>query len=150
MTDTIFIALISAAAALIGAAIPSLFSFLSISRKYNKEKQLKLDELRFNTYNSFLFALQEFMNSPNDSTKFIQFQLSVNRSILCANYNTAKLINEYWIKLISQNRGNQLTNTQHNYYHELIINSMRLDIDSNSEHIEKIHLTAFLSSFHKN
>ena len=150
MTDTIFIALISAAAALIGATIPSLFSFLSISKKHIKDKQLKLGDLRFHIYNSYLFALQEFMNNPNDNTKFVQFQLSVNRTILCANYNTAKLINEYWIKLINQNQVNQLTCTQHYHFQEEIINSMRLDIDPNSERLEKTHLTAFLPSQHPN
>lgn len=116
MSKKIWIATIAAASALVGALIPTVFSYLNTSKQHELELKRELIEKQKDIYWDFMFALQTIINEQSDAN-FFKLQQEVLRMSLYADNKTSLAVKSYWEALVQSSQGNghgfQTRNMQH-------------------------------------
>lgn len=140
MDNTLLTALIAAGAALSGAFIPAIFSYLGIKRELKNSNSSKLNDIRRQEYVNYLAALQKLINNSNE-TNFISLQNSTNKLILYADKKLARLVNEYLQTIVERtNAGNSISLKENNDYQTRIVNEMRVEIGITDGDLHQVSL----------
>ena len=124
------VAIIAGASALIGAFIPTLFSYLNTSKQHELVLQRELLEKQKDIYWDYMLALQEIINEQSDSN-FLKLQKEILKMSIYADNATSLTVKSYWEALVmsSQEKRTLLSKEEHASYQKKILNSMRKNIN---------------------
>lgn len=142
MENTIFIALISTSAALIGALIPTLFTYFNNKNQNKFELNKNLLEKQKDTYVEIMFALQEIINHQGN-IEFYALQKAAIKLSIYGDNSSSKTINLYYNQIVkaAQKERAELTREEHQLFHKSIINGMRQNLGL--EKLEFFELVGF-------
>lgn len=139
MTEPVFIGIISAAAAILGASV----GLVSQVFEHAHESKARMIERRTKAYLDFIDSMQLFMNR-SDSERFTDFQRAVNVILIVAAHSVSIEVNSYYMHLVeSENRQNPLIEEEHNQHQQRIINLMRKDVGASKVELSGVHLVAY-------
>ena len=140
MDNTILTAIIAAAAACLGAIIPSLFSYLAKQKDYENDKNAKLDDIRRRAFYEYIVALQTIVNASNKEN-YLLLQASTNKLLLYAGSNLSSLINQYHNSIVQNaNQNKSMTLDEHEKYQTDIINAMRIELGITKESLDMVSI----------
>ncbi|MFD1602355.1 hypothetical protein ACFSJW_21995 [Flavobacterium artemisiae] len=129
MNETIYIALISAGSALLGALIPTIISYLN--NKEQNKFELKRDLLnnQKTAYKELMIALQNVISYQGNE----QFRELQNASIILSIYGdnfSSNAMNDYYTQLVSASleKRPHLTSDEHKSFQTEIINGIRTNL----------------------
>lgn len=141
MTESVFVGIISASAAILGSSV-GLFAQI-INNKH--ERKVRRNDQNTKTYQEFVNAMQLFMNN-GDSAGFVEFQKAINTILITAGQSVATEVNSYYQDLVeSFNSSKALPPEKHAHYQQLIINKMRRDLGTYEDKLENVRLVAYRS-----
>jgi len=129
MNDTILIAIISASSALVGALIPTLFTYFKNKEQNKFELKKGLLENQKVVYDEILIALQNMINHQgNEEFKALQ-KASIKLAIYGDN-DSSKAMNDYYNEVTKsgQSLRNPLSKDEHKNYQKRIINGIRKNL----------------------
>lgn len=140
MDNTLFTAIIAASSALMGALIPSLFSYFTRQKEFENEQKVRLEKLRMEEYCLYIETLQAMINEGNRDN-FLALQKSTNRLLLFSGKELSKIINEYYSELVERtNENTQLTLEEQIEYQTKIFNTMRNEIGVDITKLKKVSM----------
>lgn len=140
MDNTLFTAIIAAGSALMGALIPSLFSYFKILKEFENEQKVRLEEVRRKEYCLYIETLQAMINEGNRDN-FLALQKSTNRLLLFSGKELSKIINEYYSELIEGTmHTSPLSLDKQISYQTKIFNAMRKEIGVDITELKKVSM----------
>lgn len=140
MDNTLYTAIIAAGSALMGALIPSLFSYFTRQKEFENEQKVRLEEVRREEYCLYIETLQAMINE-NNRDNFLALQKSTNRLLLFSGEELSKIINEYYSELVERtNENTQLTLEEQIEYQTKIFNTMRNEIGVDITKLKKVSM----------
>lgn len=140
MDNTLYTAIIAAGSALMGALIPSLFSYFTRQKEFENEQKVRLEEVRREEYCLYIETLQAMINE-NNRDNFLALQKSTNRLLLFSGKELSKIINEYYSELVERtNENTQLTLEEQIEYQTKIFNTMRNEIGVDITKLKKVSM----------
>lgn len=140
MDNTLFTAIIAASSALMGALIPSLFSYFTRLKEFENEQKVRLEEVLREEYCIYIETLQAMINEGNRDN-FLALQKSTNRLLLFSGKELSKIINEYYSELIEGTIQNSpLSLDKQISYQTKIFNAMRKEIGVDITELKKVSM----------
>lgn len=137
MDNTLFTAIIAASSALMGALIPSLFSYFTRQKEFENEQKVRLEEVRREEYRLYIETLQAMINEGNRDN-FLLLQESTNKLLLFAGPELCTTINEYYNKLVeSANQKRPMSLEEQTKYQTDIFNAMRKELGISTKELKK-------------
>ena len=137
MDNTLFTAIIAASSALMGALIPSLFSYFTRQKEFENEQKVRLEEVRREEYRLYIETLQAMINEGNRDN-FLLLQESTNKLLLFAGPELCTTINEYYNKLVeTANQKRPMSLEEQTKYQTDIFNAMRKELGISTKELKK-------------
>lgn len=131
--DNLLNAAIPAIAALIGALIPTVFTYFN-NRSQREFDSKKADgERQRKAYDDLIVSLQRTINSPEDKQLFLEYQQCVVRVSICGDLQTVSCVNNYWSEVVGSNKpdATPLTASQHQAHQQKMLNAIRENMGLN-------------------
>lgn len=126
MNDTLLVAFIAGAAALLGSLIPTIVGYLNNKSQREFEVKKALLEKQRQIYSDLMLCLQQIINTQKEED-FLDLQRAVLQVSIYGDDSTSLALNEYYTALIASTwaGGSPVRKEQHQCYHNRIINGMR-------------------------
>lgn len=140
MDNIVLTSIIAAAAACLGALIPSVFSYLGKKQEFAMERLAKLDDVRRSEFAIYLESLQRMINEGNREN-FLKLQESTNRVLLFAGPALSNLVNDYYNTLVDRtNSGRPLLLNEQEGFQTEIVNAMRIELGVSTSKLTRVRL----------
>lgn len=145
METEIQTAIIAGLSALVGAIIPTVFSYFEKKLDYQKEEKKKWKEIRREEYAKYVEALQNMVNE-GEIDNFLPLQASTNRLILFADTELSSLVKKFFNTIVIRtNQSKPLSKDEIEKYETDIINTMRKELDISKEKLTTVSFVKVLS-----
>jgi len=146
MTQTILIAMISAGAALFGALIPTVISYLNNKRQNEFELKRDLLNNQKKAYISIMTALQNIISNQTHN-EFKELQNAIIELSIYGDNFSSKAMNNYYIQLTNTQlkKRNHLTAEEHKQFQMQVINGIRKNLGL--QEFESFEIIGFTTNF---
>lgn len=140
MDNIVLTSIIAAAAACMGALIPSVFSYLGKKEEYVLGRLAKIDDVRRSEFAIYLDSLQRMVNESNRDN-FLKLQASTNKVMLYSGPGLSNLVIDYYNTLVERtNSGRPLLHNEQEEFLTEIVNAMRTELGITKAKLKRVRL----------
>ncbi|MDO9615917.1 MAG: hypothetical protein Q7J86_15510 [Bacteroidota bacterium] len=132
MKEEVFISIIAASSALLGALIPTVIGYINKQKQNQFELTKTLLERQKDIYWDLMVSLQNIINNTTNET-FIELQKSVNKISVYGDNETSKALYQYYMELVKVSRQERinLSQSEHQRFQSEIVNGIRKNLGLN-------------------